>query len=101
MCLKIVCSPNAGARAMHPLVSRGLVRAQVVHRHARHPAPARTENLFGAMDATNGHQNQTVIRDPLPTMSPGARRYPQRHPQTNLTPRGGLRSLLRPEGAAL
>jgi hypothetical protein len=33
------------------------------------------------MDATNGDQNQGVIRDPMPGMSPRACRYPQPRPQ--------------------
>ena len=51
------------------------------HRHAHHPARPCVEHLFGAMDATNDHQNQGVIRGPLPGMSPCGSPYPQACPQ--------------------
>ena len=46
-----------------------------------HTAPARAENLFGAMAAPNGQQIRRVIHGPLPGMSPCAGCYPQPCPR--------------------
>jgi len=51
-----------------PPVSRRPDRAQVVHRHAGHTAPARAENLFGAMAVGFEPQNRRPIHGPLPAM---------------------------------